>query len=119
MGRPPLPGNRLETEFLGRRWLFRRQSALEQLALHALALELAGRLARRGLGGREGLALAHNCALLWQMLEDPPPPGQPEGLLGWLSAGQVAALCRRCRAGWQEKEEQACATTCPPSWRKT
>ena len=101
MGAPRFPQNRLEVEFLGRRLAFGRQTAAQQLALPGLALALAARLAGRGLGGRAGLALAHNCALIWQTLRDPQPPAAPEGLLGWFSAGQVAALCRLCQAGWQ------------------
>lgn len=99
------PQNLLEVEFLGRRLAFCRQTAAQQLALPGLALSLAGRLAGRGLAGPEGFALAHNCALLWQTLRTPAPPQRPEGLLGWFSAGQVAALCRLCQAGWQELEE--------------
>ncbi len=101
MEAPRFPENQQKVAFLGRELCFSRQTAAQQLALPALALELAARLASQGLEGRAGFALAHNCALLWQTLRRPGPPPSPEGMLEWFSVGQIAQLCRLCQRGWE------------------
>ncbi|MDD4808211.1 MAG: hypothetical protein PHU30_06935 [Oscillospiraceae bacterium] len=88
-----LPENRFIVQYLGRDFPFCRQSALEQIELRGLAARLTPMLLTGGVPAAEAQALACNCVLLWQVLENGEAGNVPEDILRRFTLRQIADLC--------------------------
>lgn len=89
-----LPENQFAVEYLGRSFYFFRQSALEQIEHKGLAARLTPMLLNNGVAAEQAQALACNCVLLWQVLEDGEAGNVPEDILRRFTLAQIADLCR-------------------------
>lgn len=93
MSAQKLPENRFRVRYLGREFRFSRQSALEQIEQRGLAACLTPLLLAGGVEAVQAQALACNCVLLWQVLEDGEAGTVPEDILRRFTLGQIADLC--------------------------
>lgn len=93
MSAQKLPENRFRVRYLGREFRFCRQSALEQIEQRGLAARLTPLLLAGGIEAAQAQALACNCVLLWQVLEDGEAGNVPEDILRRFTLGQIADLC--------------------------
>ncbi len=93
MSAQKLPENRFRVQYLGRTFCFCRQSALEQIEQRGLAARLTPLLLAGGVPAAQAQALACNCVLLWQVLEEGEAGTVPEDILRRFTLGQIADLC--------------------------
>lgn len=93
MSAQKLPENRFRVQYLGRAFCFCRQSALEQIEQRGLAARLTPLLLAGGVETVQAQALACNCVLLWQVLEEGEAGTVPEDILRRFTLGQIADLC--------------------------
>lgn len=89
-----LPENQFNVNYLGREFHLCRQSALEQIEHKGLAARLTPMLLNNGVAAEQAQALACNCVLLWQVLEDGEAGNVPEDILRRFTLEQIADLCR-------------------------
>lgn len=90
----PLSENRFSAAYLGRDFVFQKQSAAMRLAHQGRARAMVPHLCRFGLDDGQAYALAYNCVLLFQTLRGPDAVPSPEGVLDRFTLCQIAELCR-------------------------
>ena len=90
----PLAENRFSAGYLGRDFIFQKQSAAMRLVHRDRAREMVPRLCRLGLDEGQAYALAYNCVLLFQTLRGQDAVPSPEGVLDRFTLCQIADLCR-------------------------
>ena len=107
----PLAENKFSAVYLGRDFVFQKQSAAKRLSHRDRAREMVPRLCRLGLDERQAYALAYNCVLLFQTLRGQDAVPSPEGVLNRFTLCQIADLCRL----YWERSDQAFDRACPPA----
>lgn len=107
----PLAENRFTAVYLGRNFVFQKQSAAMRLAHRDRARKMVPRLRGLGLDQRQAYALAYNCVLLFQTLRGKDAVPSPEGVLDRFTLCQIADLCRL----YWERSDQAFDRVRPPA----
>lgn len=89
-----LEENSFAVDYLGRKFLFCRQNAIQRISLPAKAGEVLPMLTGFGMEMQEIYALAYNCALLWQVLDGSDALDGPCDALYRFTLMQIADLAR-------------------------